>query len=322
MLNPYDIDATPQRLLLRLAAPRPPPALAAITIGTETSRLDRQPAAAQGDVGLRPTVGLVSPHRHPADLRLAGHGRADHAHGRRRRRRAAGDRRQGPRGPGHRRRARDRPELPRRAHRRRAQPASGSASSTTPTRSTRPRSPAIQALGATTVQIPTPDPGAELRRTSSRREFKRDLNAYLGRLPASAPMKSLADIIAYNTAHADEALKFGQAQLTASQAIDLSDPAHERRLRRQPRRRPRRRPRRDRHRADDEHARRDHDAVGHADRHRRPRRLPADRRPRRATTPPTALPGRHRLQRHRLQRGEAARVRLRVRAGDASCASR
>ena len=28
-------------------------------------------------------------------------------------------------------------------------------------------------------------------------------------------MKSLADIIAYNTAHADDALKYGQAQLTA-----------------------------------------------------------------------------------------------------------
>ena len=38
-------------------------------------------------------------------------------------------------------------------------------------------------------------------------------------------MKSLADIIAFNTAHADEALKFGQTQLTASQAIDLNDPA-------------------------------------------------------------------------------------------------
>ena len=38
-------------------------------------------------------------------------------------------------------------------------------------------------------------------------------------------MKSLADIIAYNTAHADEALKFGQTQLVASQATDLDDPA-------------------------------------------------------------------------------------------------
>ena len=38
-------------------------------------------------------------------------------------------------------------------------------------------------------------------------------------------MKSLADIIAFNTANAEEALKFGQTQLTASQAIDLNDPA-------------------------------------------------------------------------------------------------
>src|SRR5918998_821901 len=38
-------------------------------------------------------------------------------------------------------------------------------------------------------------------------------------------MKSLAEIIAYNDAHADEALKFGQTQLLASQATDLEDPA-------------------------------------------------------------------------------------------------
>ena len=58
-------------------------------------------------------------------------------------------------------------------------------------------------------------------------EFKRDLNAYLGRLPASAPMKSLADIIAYNSdpAHMQEAIKYGQTQLIASQATDLTDPA-------------------------------------------------------------------------------------------------
>ena len=42
-------------------------------------------------------------------------------------------------------------------------------------------------------------------------------------------MKSLADIIAYNTAHADEALKFGQAQLTASQADRPQRPRAERR---------------------------------------------------------------------------------------------
>ena len=82
---------------------------------------------------------------------------------------------------------------------------------------------AVQALGATTVQINAPtaaDTGDILTP-----EFKRDLNAYLGRLPASAPMKSLADIIAYNAAHAADALKYGQSQLTASQATDLTDPA-------------------------------------------------------------------------------------------------
>jgi hypothetical protein len=53
-------------------------------------------------------------------------------------------------------------------------------------------------------------------------EFKRDLNGYLARLPASAPMDTLADVIAYNDAHPEEALKFGQTQLVASQAVDLA----------------------------------------------------------------------------------------------------
>jgi amidase len=53
-------------------------------------------------------------------------------------------------------------------------------------------------------------------------EFKRDLNTYLSRLPHNAPMKTLADIIAYNTAHAGPALKFGQVLATTSQAKDLS----------------------------------------------------------------------------------------------------
>jgi amidase len=55
-------------------------------------------------------------------------------------------------------------------------------------------------------------------------EFKRDLNTYFGRLPASAPIHTLADVIAFNEAHAAVALKFGQTQAIASQAIDL-DPA-------------------------------------------------------------------------------------------------
>jgi amidase len=82
---------------------------------------------------------------------------------------------------------------------------------------------AIQALGATTVTVASPSSAAPVDILTP--EFKRDLNAYLSRLPASAPMKSLADIIAYNTAHAADATKYGQTQLTASQATDLTDPA-------------------------------------------------------------------------------------------------
>jgi amidase len=53
-------------------------------------------------------------------------------------------------------------------------------------------------------------------------EFKRDLNAYFARLPADAPIHSLAEVIAYNRAHAPAALKFGQARALASEAMDLS----------------------------------------------------------------------------------------------------
>lgn len=53
-------------------------------------------------------------------------------------------------------------------------------------------------------------------------EFKRDLNIYLSRLPKNAPVRSLADIIAYNNAHARVALKFGQTQALAAEAKDLA----------------------------------------------------------------------------------------------------
>ncbi|MFJ6003009.1 amidase family protein [Arthrobacter sp. NPDC092385] len=56
-------------------------------------------------------------------------------------------------------------------------------------------------------------------------EFERDLNAYLSRLPEEAPMDTLGDIIAYNSAHAPAAVKFGQTLLTESEAVDLGDPA-------------------------------------------------------------------------------------------------
>lgn len=81
----------------------------------------------------------------------------------------------------------------------------------------------LQAQGATLVQV-TLDTTSSIPGGSSvlSYEFKRDLNAYLATLPPNAPMKTLADIIAYNNAHADVALKFGQTQALASQAKDLS----------------------------------------------------------------------------------------------------
>lgn len=52
-------------------------------------------------------------------------------------------------------------------------------------------------------------------------EFKRDLNAYLATRSSSSPVKTLADVIAYNAAHSDVALKYGQVLALASQALDL-----------------------------------------------------------------------------------------------------
>jgi amidase len=51
-------------------------------------------------------------------------------------------------------------------------------------------------------------------------EFARDLDAYLARLPEGAPMRSLAEIVAWNEAHAGAALKYGQARLLAAVSID------------------------------------------------------------------------------------------------------
>ena len=140
VLNPYNADITPcgSSLRLRRRGGRRP---GGDHDRHRDQRLDREPVGGAGDRRAaahdRPRVA----DRHPADQRHAGHRRADDPDGRRRGRRARRDRRQGPGGPGHRLRARDGPELPRGRSARPRWPASGSASSTTPTRSTSPRSP-------------------------------------------------------------------------------------------------------------------------------------------------------------------------------------
>src|SRR5947207_313497 len=50
--------------------------------------------------------------------------------------------------------------------------------------------------------------------------FKRDLNAYLANLPPGFPVRTLADVIAFNSAHADVALKYGQGLALAAQKLD------------------------------------------------------------------------------------------------------
>ncbi len=82
----------------------------------------------------------------------------------------------------------------------------------------------LRSRGATLVEVDLDVEGSGIPRESSvlTYEFKRDLNAYLARLPADAPMKSLADIIAYNNAHAEIALKFGQVYALAAEAKDHS----------------------------------------------------------------------------------------------------
>jgi amidase len=78
-------------------------------------------------------------------------------------------------------------------------------------------------LGATLVPV-TLDTSSSIPGGSTvlSYEFKRDLNIYLSRLPGGAPVKTLADIIAYNIAHAQVALKFGQVLALASQAKDIT----------------------------------------------------------------------------------------------------
>jgi amidase len=52
--------------------------------------------------------------------------------------------------------------------------------------------------------------------------FKRDLNTYLASLGVLAPVHTLADVIAYNTAHASVALKYGQVLAIAANSLDIS----------------------------------------------------------------------------------------------------
>ncbi|MEP0873336.1 amidase family protein [Trichocoleus desertorum AS-A10] len=77
---------------------------------------------------------------------------------------------------------------------------------------------ALESLGAEIIEAEIPT-ARELSGFSSSvltYEFKRDLNAYLASLGPDAPVRTLADVIAFNEANADMALKYGQTWALAS----------------------------------------------------------------------------------------------------------
>ncbi|MCR2806564.1 amidase family protein [Paenibacillus soyae] len=59
-------------------------------------------------------------------------------------------------------------------------------------------------------------------------EFKRGIDRYLSLLGPSASVHSLEELIAFNEAHAEHALRYGQNVLTDSQAVDMTEEEYER----------------------------------------------------------------------------------------------
>lgn len=79
----------------------------------------------------------------------------------------------------------------------------------------------LRRRGATLVEVALPEVTAE---SVLSYEFARDFRTYCARLPAGCPVRTLADVVAYNDAHARDALKFGQTLLLESARVDLDDP--------------------------------------------------------------------------------------------------
>ncbi len=72
------------------------------------------------------------------------------------------------------------------------------------------------------VEIETAQALASFNSSVLRYEFKRDLNAYLSTLRPRFPIRSLADVIAFNDAYPNQdRFRYGQVLATASEATDL-----------------------------------------------------------------------------------------------------
>lgn len=229
VLNPYDASQTPSGSSAGSAVAAAA-GLAPLTVGTETSGSILSPSVANSDVGIKPTVGLISrtgivpiaasqdtagpitktvadaavlltvlTGDDPEDPATAGNPLAGHDFSRDLRTDALQGARIGVVAN--------------------QVPAAGSDNRALWDAATA----ALTAQGATLVPV-TLDTTSSIPGGSSvlTYEFKRDLNRYLARLPEGAPMRTLADVIAFNTAHGLVALKFGQTQALASQAKDLA----------------------------------------------------------------------------------------------------
>lgn len=79
---------------------------------------------------------------------------------------------------------------------------------------------ALAGRGATLVEVTLDSADVDWRSEVLDYEFKRDLDAYLSRAPHDAPIRSLADVIAFNNANAPRMLKFGQTRALAAAAKD------------------------------------------------------------------------------------------------------
>lgn len=78
----------------------------------------------------------------------------------------------------------------------------------------------MRELGALTVDVP-PLPETD-EAPVLHHEFARDLDAYFARLPAGSPIATMAELVAWNDAHAEAALKYGQAHLLKALSVDHS----------------------------------------------------------------------------------------------------
>jgi amidase len=87
----------------------------------------------------------------------------------------------------------------------------------------------LRAAGATLVDIDTFEPRAQMRKAEHvvlMTELKADLAAYLATTPAAVKTRTLADLIAFNMAHADTEMRwFGQETFEEAEATKgLTDP--------------------------------------------------------------------------------------------------